>query len=348
MVGVIVLSKLGLDQFDADDLRLLEVLAGHASVALVNARLYEAQRREAEGAKALLELSRELSAGTELDAVVERVGAGLRGSSGPAGLALAAGSGTARARVPQWLARRRRPSSRAPGDRLPAQRAGARWPSTGAVRDRTRGLIGEASVLALRTDTRRRVCRGADRARGGPCGTRPLARSTARDLDDRQLDLLAGIAAQAKLALTNALSFESLERTFLSTVEALANALEAKDEYTSSHARWIRDMSVKVGEELGLDAATLKRVELGALFHDIGKIGIPASDPDEAGPADRRGAGADRDTSRARRAHPGPDRAARARPSDRSRLPRALRREGLPGSPPARGDPARGADHLRL
>ena len=65
----------------------------------------------------------------------------------------------------------------------------------------------------------------------------------------------AGIAAQAKLALTNARSFESLERTFLSTVEALANALEAKDEYTSSHARWIRDMAVNVGEELGLGRA---------------------------------------------------------------------------------------------
>ena len=62
VVGVIVVSKLGLDQFDADDLRLLEVLAGHVSVALVNARLYEAQRREAESAKALLELTRELSA----------------------------------------------------------------------------------------------------------------------------------------------------------------------------------------------------------------------------------------------------------------------------------------------
>jgi GAF domain-containing protein len=46
VIGVIVISKLGLDQFDADDLRLLEVLAGHASVALENARLYEAQRRE--------------------------------------------------------------------------------------------------------------------------------------------------------------------------------------------------------------------------------------------------------------------------------------------------------------
>ena len=90
--------------------------------------------------------------------------------------------------------------------------------------------------------------------------------------------------ARRRLALTNALSFESLERTFLSTVEALANALEAKDEYTSSHARWIRDMAVKVGEELGLDAVTLKRVELGALFHDIGKIGIPAAILTKPGP----------------------------------------------------------------
>ena len=73
VVGVLVLSKLGIDQFDGDDLRFLEVLAGHASVAFANARLYEAERREAHGAKALLELSRELSACTDLDAVAERV-----------------------------------------------------------------------------------------------------------------------------------------------------------------------------------------------------------------------------------------------------------------------------------
>ena len=60
--GVIFVSKLGLDQFDEDDQRLLEVLAGHAAIALENASLYEAQRREAEAAKALLEFSRELVA----------------------------------------------------------------------------------------------------------------------------------------------------------------------------------------------------------------------------------------------------------------------------------------------
>ena len=97
------------------------------------------------------------------------------------------------------------------------------------------------------------------------------------DFGDRELELVGGLAHQAKLAIANASSFAGLERTFLSTVEALANALEARDEYTSSHARWITDTALRVGQELGLDGDTLKRLELGALFHDIGKIGIPNS-----------------------------------------------------------------------
>ncbi len=73
VIGAIVVSKLGLDQFDEDDLRLLEVLAGHAAVALENASLYEAQRREAESAKALLEFGRDLAAAEGLDHVLTRV-----------------------------------------------------------------------------------------------------------------------------------------------------------------------------------------------------------------------------------------------------------------------------------
>ena len=93
VIGAIVVSKLGLDQFDEDDLRLLEVLAGHAAVALENARLYEAQRREAESAKALLEFGRELAAAEGLDHVLD---ARRRGRSAAdrraARLALAAGA----------------------------------------------------------------------------------------------------------------------------------------------------------------------------------------------------------------------------------------------------------------
>src|SRR5581483_9566699 len=73
IAGVIVVSKLGLEQFDEDDVRLLEVLAGHAAVAVENARLYESARREAESATALLEFSRELASFSSLDDILQRV-----------------------------------------------------------------------------------------------------------------------------------------------------------------------------------------------------------------------------------------------------------------------------------
>ena len=111
VVGVIVVSKLGLDQFDADDLRLLEVLAGHVSVALVNARLYEAQRREAESAKALLELTRELSAVTNLDGVLEQVVRATARIMGSRRCSVWLPTVRRRARLPRDRGRRRRTSA---------------------------------------------------------------------------------------------------------------------------------------------------------------------------------------------------------------------------------------------
>ena len=73
VVGVIVISKLGLDQFDEDDGRLLEVLAGHAAVAVENASLYESARREAESATTLLEFGRALATAGSLDEIYERI-----------------------------------------------------------------------------------------------------------------------------------------------------------------------------------------------------------------------------------------------------------------------------------
>jgi HD-GYP domain-containing protein (c-di-GMP phosphodiesterase class II) len=103
-----------------------------------------------------------------------------------------------------------------------------------------------------------------------------VAALPAGDFGERELRLLGGLAHQAKLAIANASNYEGLEQTFVSTVEALANALEANDEYTSRHARWITDLSLRVGRELGLDDHALKHLELAALLHDIGKIGIPS------------------------------------------------------------------------
>jgi diguanylate cyclase (GGDEF)-like protein len=69
--GVLFLSKLGIDQFDESDLRLLEVVAGYAAVAFENARLYESLRQEAENAKAWLEFADAISGAESFQAVAD-------------------------------------------------------------------------------------------------------------------------------------------------------------------------------------------------------------------------------------------------------------------------------------
>ena len=284
VIGAVVISKLGVGQFDDDDVRLLEVLAGHTSVALENASLYEAQRREAEHAKAsleisnaLLEFSRRLASAETLADVLERtveLSARLLGMpKASIWLQDRAGEevvpwalfGYAGAGAPDRTLRL--------SDELTRMLLEAREPfvvDANAIRD-VQGS-GKAAIAPFGLEGGRLGCVIVSGDADGPV------------FDQRRMRLLAGVADQVKLAVANASSFESLEKTFLSTVEALANALEANDEYTSSHARWITDLALRVGRGLGLDPRALKRLELGALFHDIGKIGVPQAILTKPGP----------------------------------------------------------------
>src|SRR3990170_6367577 len=71
VTGTIVLSKLGIDQFDQDDMRLLEVLASTAAVALENARLLQEERESADTNRALLEMLAALTRARDTRAVLE-------------------------------------------------------------------------------------------------------------------------------------------------------------------------------------------------------------------------------------------------------------------------------------
>jgi len=424
VTGAITISKLGSNQFDEEDVRLLEVLAGHASVALENARLYEAQRREAEGAHALLAFLGEVSHAQTFEEICERVvetaetlfsteqaslwleqasgdfaRAAGRGADGAVegilareGVAelvvegrepfrgenalvapLLSGDGitgwiavakddpknapewelrllaafsyqasvalqkarlywrqqetaeianalldasrelatadsaddvllrtvevTARAlateRVSLWIQEEEEPhdlvSRAAVG--TGTERIGARYPASlaqawllerddpfilepealQAIEEVDSSVVGRFAVAPLRLDKDR-------------VGALTALLEEGRDFDHRQLRLLAGLAHQAKLAIETAEQYNRLERTFVSTIAALANALEANDAYTSSHARWITDMALLVGRSLDLPWDTLRRLELGALLHDIGKIGIPSEILQKPGP----------------------------------------------------------------
>ena len=70
-------------------------------------------------------------------------------------------------------------------------------------------------------------------------------------------------------------TYEQLENSYLETIETIRATVEAKDSYTRGHSDRVSAYSVLIGEKLGLSEDELKQLKIGALFHDIGKIGIP-------------------------------------------------------------------------
>ena len=68
---------------------------------------------------------------------------------------------------------------------------------------------------------------------------------------------------------------EELEAVHLRTIEALAVAIEAKDQTTEMHLRRVQVYALEIGKELGLGKSDLQGLCTAALLHDVGKLAIP-------------------------------------------------------------------------
>lgn len=70
-------------------------------------------------------------------------------------------------------------------------------------------------------------------------------------------------------------SYLKLNSTYKNTVVTLSNAVDARDPYTAGHSARVTKISLEIGRNLGLSKQQLETLELAALFHDIGKLGVP-------------------------------------------------------------------------
>jgi len=68
-----------------------------------------------------------------------------------------------------------------------------------------------------------------------------------------------------------------LERLAIATLEALVNALEAKDPYMRGHSARVADLSATVAHQLGIAEEDVEQVRVAGRLHDIGKIGTRES-----------------------------------------------------------------------
>lgn len=65
-----------------------------------------------------------------------------------------------------------------------------------------------------------------------------------------------------------------MRENYLDTVEALVQALEAKDTYTSGHSERVGKLAVAMAEELELSEEKIQSLKYAAVLHDVGKIGV--------------------------------------------------------------------------
>ncbi|MGA2415081.1 MAG: diguanylate cyclase [Candidatus Sulfotelmatobacter sp.] len=68
---------------------------------------------------------------------------------------------------------------------------------------------------------------------------------------------------------------EEIANLHLRTIEALALAIEAKDQTTHAHLQRVRVYAIEVAKELGMKGAELEALHAAALLHDIGKLAVP-------------------------------------------------------------------------
>ena len=90
-------------------------------------------------------------------------------------------------------------------------------------------------------------------------------------------------SARARLqSKTN--EIEALSKLHLATAEALATAIDAKDQTTHCHVRRVQIYAAGLGEVFGLSRDEIAALKAGALLHDVGKLAVPPHILNKPGP----------------------------------------------------------------
>ena len=76
----------------------------------------------------------------------------------------------------------------------------------------------------------------------------------------------------------------SLPQSVLDTVTSLAFAIDAKDHYTQGHSQKVAAYAALIAEAMNMSDAEIEEIRLGAVLHDIGKVGIPENILNKSGP----------------------------------------------------------------
>ena len=116
-------------------------------------------------------------------------------------------------------------------------------------------------------------------------GSIALAESSTFD-SERWDRLRDAVLPHVATALESSALIDRVRRQHLATIAALSKSMEAKDYYTGGHTERVAEVAVALARKLAYRGEDLDAIEIGALLHDIGKIGIPERILQKPGPLD--------------------------------------------------------------
>ena len=278
VVGVLLVSrKVGKDALTPDDLQLLYALSMQAAAALQNARQYQSLQRRATHLQNLIEISREMATSLNLDqvlrAIMEKSVQLLRAQSGSLLLidddtkelifkvALGpAGAILSDTRLP-------------PGVGIAG--AVARDGKPLIVNDAKADPRHYAGVDANTALTTQRIVAVPLVSKSRIIGVLEVVNKLdSVPFTQEDVETLAAFAVEGAIALENARLYSELKQAFTDTVRVIANAVEARDPYTAGHTNRVTQLAIETARELDWTPAQIEILEIGALLHDIGKIGV--------------------------------------------------------------------------
>jgi putative nucleotidyltransferase with HDIG domain len=120
--------------------------------------------------------------------------------------------------------------------------------------------------MELRTETE--LTREIDRLRAELARREREAADNERQLERYATDLRETFKEERERT-------QQLTRSYMATVRALSNAVEARDAYTGKHAERVAAYGIEIARSVGLPRPEGVETQFGFLLHDIGKVAMP-------------------------------------------------------------------------
>jgi HD-GYP domain-containing protein (c-di-GMP phosphodiesterase class II) len=264
VVGSLTLIGLPARDFSDNDVQALSILAGHAANAIHNAQLYGQVERQLSELQALQQLSESLNRTISMEEVLEQLldeTLHLLEAENASVMLLEPDQETLTIKMARGLSDEVVANTRVKlGERISGRVALQRKPMLYPAFE-TDESGSALSVPLLKDDQILGVLNVRHKKGGG-------------DFSEDELSLAARFANVAALSISKAGLHGELRQLFVHSIRALANAVDARDPYTSGHSERVTLFSVMIAEGMGFSAEALEELRYASLLHDIGKIRI--------------------------------------------------------------------------